>query len=151
MSNFTKTPTKNHFTFMTTNTYKEDNTNNNNNASNNLTDKELDFSTKTKTGIFQYIDKLLNLDFILNKKFSTNYIPYLLFTTFIGVIYIANTHYSEKNQKKIIQLEKEVGNLRTEYITIKADYMSASKQSEVVKKAVKLGLKEPTKAPYQIK
>ena len=135
---------------MTTNTYKEDKetsdapiqTSGNNN---------IDFATKNKISFFQYIDKLLNLDFIFDKKFSVNYIPYLLFTTFIGVIYIANTHYSEKNQKKIIQLEKEVGNLRTEYITIKADYMSASKQSEVVKKAQKLGLKEPTKAPYQIK
>ncbi len=142
---------------MTTNTYKEDKediingNNNKSDNSNDLNDNEIDFSIKNKTGIFQYIDKLLNLDFILNKKFSTNYIPYLLFTTFIGVIYIANTHYSEKNQKKIIQLEKEVGNLRTEYITIKADYMSASKQSEVVKKAIKIGLKEPTKAPYQIK
>ncbi len=142
---------------MTTNTYKEDKedvingNNNKSDNSNDLNNNEIDFSMKNKGGIFQYIDKLLNLDFILNKKFSTNYIPYLLFTTFIGVIYIANTHYSEKNQKKIIQLEKEVGNLRTEYITIKADYMSASKQSEVVKKAIKIGLKEPTKAPYQIK
>ncbi len=142
---------------MTTNTYKEDKediingNNNKSDNSNDLNNNEIDFSLKNKGGIFQYIDKLLNLDFILNKKFSTNYIPYLLFTTFIGVIYIANTHYSEKNQKKIIQLEKEVGNLRTEYITIKADYMSASKQSEVVKKAIKIGLKEPTKAPYQIK
>ena len=135
---------------MTTNTYKEDKETNNapiQTASSN----DIDFSTKNKTSFFQYIDKLLNLDFIFDKKFSINYIPYLLFTTFIGVVYIANTHYSEKNQKKIIQLEKEVGNLRTEYITIKADYMSASKQSEVVKKAQKLGLKEPTKAPYQIK
>ncbi len=142
---------------MTINTYKEDkediinDNNNKSDNSNDLNNNEIDFSLKNKGGIFQYIDKLLNLDFILNKKFSTNYIPYLLFTTFIGVIYIANTHYSEKNQKKIIQLEKEVGNLRTEYITIKADYMSASKQSEVVKKAIKIGLKEPTKAPYQIK
>lgn len=135
---------------MTTNTYKEDKKNTNapiETAGNN----NIDFATKNKTGFFQYIDKLLNLDFIFDKKFSANYIPYLLFTTFIGIVYIANTHYSEKNQKKIIQLEKEVGNLRTEYITIKADYMSASKQSEVVKKASKLGLKEPTKAPYQIK
>ena len=143
---------------MTTNTYKEDkkeaindSNSNDNNASNDLNNNEINFSIKNKGGIFQYLDKLLNLDFILDKKFSVNYIPYLLFTTFIGVIYIANTHYSEKNQKKIIQLEKEVGNLRTEYITIKADYMSASKQSEVVKKAIKIGLKEPTKAPYQIK
>ena len=135
---------------MTTNTYKEDKETSNapiRTAGNN----EIDFATKNKASFFQYIDKLLNLDFIFDKKFSINYIPYLLFTTFIGVVYIANTHYSEKNQKKIIQLEKEVGNLRTEYITIKADYMSASKQSEVAKKAQKLGLKEPTKAPYQIK
>ena len=135
---------------MTTNTYKEDRIKSNEPMETAGREK-VDFATKAKTGFFQYIDKLLNLDFIFDKKFSANYIPYLLFTTFIGVIYIANTHYSEKNQKKIIQLEKEVGNLRTEYITIKADYMSASKQSEVVKKALKLGLKEPTKAPYQIK
>ncbi len=138
---------------MTTNTYKEDNQKNDTDKTENSNPNNNDFNlyTKGKSGIFQYIDTLLNLDFILDKKFSANYIPYLLFTTFIGVIYIANTHYSEKNQKKIIQLEKEVGNLRTEYITIKADYMSASKQTEVVKKALKIGLKEPTKAPYQIK
>ena len=104
-----------------------------------------------RKSIFTFVDSVLNLNFLIDTKRPVNYIPYLLFTTLIGIFYIGNTHYAEKGHKKLIQLEREVGDLRTEYTTLKAEYMFFSKQSEVVKRAEKLGLQETTTPPMQIK
>jgi hypothetical protein len=59
-------------------------------------------------------------------------------------------HYAEKNIRKINKLEIVVQDLRADYTTLKADYMYTSKQSEVAKKAVEIGLVESNIPPSKI-
>jgi hypothetical protein len=115
--------------------------------------KKPPFQTESKRpgGLFRWIDKLLNLDFLLDEKHRKNVVPYLLFSALLAIVYIANRHYAERSQHRLMQLRREVNNLRTEYTTRKADYMSLTRQSVVKQKAQKLGLESGHKPPYVIR
>ena len=47
-------------------------------------------------------------------------------------------------------LETAVEDLRADFHTLQADYMYDSKQSEVAKKAARIGLSESDVSPYKI-
>ncbi len=105
---------------------------------------------EAKRSIFLWIDNLLNVEFLTQKRKPINYIPYVLYITVLGVFYISNSHYAKKLQRQTIQLEKEVTNLRSDYTHSQAKYMNTTKYSEVEKRAKQLGLERVQKVPYQI-
>ena len=78
------------------------------------------------------------------------FMPQLLFLAFLLIFYIGNKHFAEKTIRNINLLEGEVEDLRADYTTLKADYMFASKQSEVAKKVKRLQLVESKKPPFKI-
>ena len=78
------------------------------------------------------------------------YLPKILFVLFLSLIYISNTHYSEKTLRKINKMQTDVEDVRADYTTLKADLMFASKQSEVARRVKVLGLKESNKPPFKI-
>ena len=77
-------------------------------------------------------------------------VPQILFVATLCVIYIGSRHYAEKKIRNIDKLETAVEDLRADYTTLKADFMYASKQSEVAKEAARIGLKESNVSPYKI-
>jgi len=86
----------------------------------------------------------------LSKEKVVGSIPYILFLTFLGVLYIANGY---KAQKTVIQLNKvgnELKELRSEYITIKSDLNFKSKQSQVAQATAEMGVKESTTPSQKI-
>jgi hypothetical protein len=109
------------------------------------------FRIKSKTGeagknsIFSLFDKVINVDAV-----PVRYIPQVLFISMMGIIYIGNSHYTEKTIRKIAKIQVEVEELRADYTSLKADYMFESKQSEVAKKVMELGLEESTKPPFKL-
>jgi cell division protein FtsL len=105
---------------------------------------------QAKRSVFSWLDAILNLENLLQSRRNINYIPYLLFITAIGIFYIGNNHQATKTQRQLMQLEQEVTNIKTDYTTLQAKYMMTTRQSEVEKRAEKLGLKAPKKPPYQI-
>lgn len=108
-------------------------------------------SSQRRSGLFHWVDRLLNLDTLLKEQHRHRIVPYLLFTATLAVVYIANRHYAERKQRQLIQLRREVNNLRTEYTTRKAAYMSLTRQSIVRQKARKIGLESGKKGPYLIR
>lgn len=118
---------------MAANTYK-------NNASGN----------SGKSSFFAIIENHLNVERFFEDGLPIQYLPPTLFLTFLGILYIGNLHYAEKNIRKISTLEVEVEDLRADYTTLKADYMYTSKQSEVALKAAELGLVESNIPPSKI-
>jgi hypothetical protein len=109
------------------------------------------FRIKAKTGeagknsIFSLFDRMINVDVV-----PVRYIPQVLFISMMGIIYIGNSHYTEKTIRKIARMQVEVEELRADYTSLKADYMFESKQSEVAKKVIELGLEESIKPPFKI-
>lgn len=76
---------------------------------------------------------------------------YLLFLLFLALLYIRNAHYTEELIRHIEQARQEVKEKRWEYMTIKAELMSASKQTEVARLVKTMGLKELHEPPRKIK
>lgn len=65
---------------------------------------------------------------------------FILFLVCIGIVYIANAHYSDKMIRKIQAQEQEIKELRWNYMDFKSQLMYASKNSEVAKTLEPYGL-----------
>ena len=106
---------------------------------------------KSKKGsIFSRLENLLKLDTNFEDGLPVKFLPYLLFLTAIGIFYIGNNHYAEKTIRKIDKIQVEVEDLKADYTTLKADYMFASKQSEVAKRMEQSEIYESLKPPFKI-
>jgi len=101
-------------------------------------------------GLFSGFEKKFKLENYFEEGFPVQYMPKILFVMALGLLYISNTHYSEKTVRKISNIQAEVEDLRADYTTLKSDLMFASKQSEVARKVKSLGLKESLKPPYKV-
>jgi len=103
-----------------------------------------------RSSLFSKIESLLHIDSIFEQGLPVRYLPYILYVMAIGIFYIGNTHYAEKNIRLIDRLDTQVEDLRADYTTLKADYMFASKQSEVARKTKDMGLEESLEPPRKI-
>ena len=87
----------------------------------------------------------------MNYQSIVKQIPFFLFLALLAVVYIYNGHYADKTIRNINETAKEVRELQYEYKTVKSEVMFRSKQSELVKAAEPLGLKELTLAPVVLR
>ena len=107
--------------------------------------------TPSVTGsLFGRVERIFRVDTSFERGLPTRFVPYILYFTIIGLFYIGNSHYAERMVRRTEQLERAVENLRANYTTLKASYMYESKQSQVAKRAKKLGLEESATPPYKI-
>jgi len=90
---------------------------------------------------------------ILVRENMIRQLPYVLFLTMLGVIYIGNRFHAEKMVRQINDLKIEVSNLRSEQITITSELMNISRPSEVASlvESKGLGLKESLEPPKKLK
>jgi hypothetical protein len=87
----------------------------------------------------------------LNYQSIVKQVPFFLFLSILAVMYIYNGHYADKTIRKMNRTAKEVKELEYEYKTVKSEVMFRSKQSELVKAVVPLGLKELVTTPVVLK
>ena len=83
----------------------------------------------------------------LNYQSVVKQVPFFLFLTLLAVLYIYNGHLADKTVRNIGRTTREVRELQHEYKTVKSEVMFRSKQSELVKAAEPLGLKELVESP----
>ncbi len=79
---------------------------------------------------------------ILENKNARRIFPYLLFLALLAFFYITNDYVLESKVRKITKIERQIRELRYEYISVKSDLMTISKQSQLAKRLEKLGIKE---------
>ncbi|MEM6829112.1 MAG: FtsL-like putative cell division protein [Bacteroidota bacterium] len=103
-----------------------------------------------RRGIFGFINRFLRMDSSISEVIHVRFLPQILYLSFLCLLYIGNRHYTEKKIRAISALEQKVEDLRADYTTLKADFMYESKQSELAKRAAKLGLKESKESPVLI-
>ncbi|MRT94196.1 FtsL-like putative cell division protein [Ancylomarina sp. 16SWW S1-10-2] len=89
---------------------------------------------------------------VLSKDVVVHHIPFILFIACLLIYYISNRYQSEQVYKDMVNLEKELKELRFESITTASSLMYMSKQSEVLKRVNKEGLDlvESTEPPIKI-
>lgn len=77
-------------------------------------------------------------------------LPFVLFLSFLMLVYIANAHYSEKKVRAIQSLQKDVRKLRWHYMALQSELMYNSKRTEVAKIVSPLKLEMPKGTPKKI-
>ena len=75
---------------------------------------------------------------------------YLLFLGFLGIVYIANARFTEKNVRDIQRIQKEIKELKWEYTSIKSETMYKSMQSQMDESLEPVGLDLENKGPKVI-
>lgn len=77
-------------------------------------------------------------------------LPFVLFISFLILIYIANAHLSEKKVRQIQALQKEIQELRWNYMSIQSELMYTTRREEVARAVAPQGLKSTTGTPKKI-
>lgn len=75
-------------------------------------------------------------------------LPFILYLTLLGVVYIYNGHWANKTIRNIQLTEKQIRELNYEYVTAKGSLLAKSKPSEVSQAVAPLGLKELKGSPW---
>ena len=75
---------------------------------------------------------------------------FIMFLVGLGLLFVANTHIAERTVRNINEKEKELKELRWEYMTLKSNLMYERKQSELAERLESEGLKELEKPPHKI-
>lgn len=85
----------------------------------------------------------------LEKSFVDR-LPFILVICLMLVLYIDNSYRAESYVRNISSVEKELKDLRSEYITTKSQLMFHSKQTEVQQLVAAQGLEKSITAPLII-
>jgi hypothetical protein len=112
-------------------------------------EKKEEKTKKVSTGAL--LRDLMSGSTITDKIILKN-LGYILMLTILGAIYIANRFHAEKITRETTRLQKEVKDLRSESLSVSADLMYASKQSEVFRlvKVRDLNLEELREPPFEL-
>lgn len=77
-------------------------------------------------------------------------LPFLVFLTFIGTLYIFNSNYANRTIISISKTKKQIEEQRFEYINNKSKLVQISRQTEIAKRLQNSGLKESKTPPRKI-
>lgn len=102
---------------------------------------------KKKDKLTELTEEVLPFD---EDWFKANF-SYMMLVFLLLLGYIFNSHYHQKLVRKINASNREIKELRAEYITIKSDLEFNSKQSQIVDRLKERGLKELSVPPFKIK
>lgn len=75
---------------------------------------------------------------------------FILFVFGVGLIYIANSHFAEKQTRKMEALTNEIKELKSEAMTINAQLCRMKKQSELTKNLQNKGIQALKDIPYKV-
>lgn len=98
----------------------------------------------------QSVKRFADFDFYISSDWLMKQIPFGLFIMMLLLLHIWNVHNNERIIRKTDKLNKELKELRSEYISILSALMSESKQSSVAAKLDTIGIKELTTPPIKI-
>jgi len=84
----------------------------------------------------------------LNYPSLVQQLPFILYLTALGVVYIYNGHWANKTIRLTQEAEKEIRERQYEYVTAKGELLARSKPSEVSQAVAGIGLKPLTRSPW---
>ena len=89
---------------------------------------------------------------LLTRDKVVRQLPFVLFVTFLIILYIGNRYHAEKVIRQTMELQTELKELRARAISTASELEFISRQSEVAKlvKSKGLGLKEAVEPPIKI-
>lgn len=90
---------------------------------------------------------------LLTRQAVLRQLPFILFLTLLAVLYIANRYNAMRMTRQVNELQTEIRELRARSITMAAELMNISRQSQVAKMVQEKGLdlKESVTPPRVLK
>ena len=95
------------------------------------------------------VKSILEGSFLVREK-VIGLLPFLVFLTCIGLLYIFNSNYANRTIISISKTKKQIEEQRFEYINTKSKLMQISRQTEIAKRLQNSGLKESKTPPRKI-
>ena len=92
----------------------------------------------------------MNGDFLSRDNFVKN-LPFTFFIGFLLVVLIGWGYYAETVTKKEVNLERELGELNSEYFTLGSAFNSQRGRRTIAEKLKGTGVKEALTSPKKIK
>lgn len=92
-------------------------------------------------------DKLV----FFKREDASRWLPFTLFLFVMVVFYISVQQYAERVVRNTEKLNKEIKELRSEYLSTKAELMKESMQTDIAKKLEPSGLKELREPALKLK
>ena len=111
--------------------------------------KDLKHTYQPKRGFQNNLSDLLSGKVLEKGLFEL--LPFSLYVCLLIVFYINNSYRSEDYVRTISSLERELKDLRSEYITTKSLLMFHSKQTEVQSLVASQGLQQGNSQPFIIR
>lgn len=105
-------------------------------------------SKKKKSG--KSLVKILNGDFLSKDELVKN-LPFISFIGLLLVVLIGWGYYTETVGKTESDLEKDLGELNSEYFTLGSEFNRLSRQTQVADRLKDTGLMESVSPPKKIK
>lgn len=105
---------------------------------------------KSRFNPFAFIERKMDVSTLVGENVPIKLVLPLLYASFLAMVYIWSNYKAENTIRKIDKLQQEVEDLRADVTTLEAEYMYASKQSEVAKKIQPLGIIEIEEPPQKI-
>lgn len=99
-----------------------------------------------KAGIYD----ILKAKFLVNQDAVKNW-RFIVFLIALAMIMIANIHHYEKKIFKIVELNKEVKELRSEFVDRRSELMKLKMESTISKKMEEKGIFPSSVPPIKIK
>jgi hypothetical protein len=89
---------------------------------------------------------------LLTQDAVVKHLPYLLFLSLLGILYIANGYWAESSVRRINRTQGQIKELRSEQISIKSELNNTIIESELNKiiEERRLGLTESFDPPKKI-
>lgn len=112
--------------------------------------KAVEPKAKRGVNIFAWIEDKLKISEFLGEGVPVKLVPPIFYAAFLALIYIWSNHRAENTIRKIEKIQQEVEDIRADVTTLEAEYMYSSKQSEVAKKVIPLGIREIDEPPLKI-
>ncbi len=88
---------------------------------------------------------------LLGTKMVYKNLPFLYFLCGLGVLYIANVHFAERNVRRVQALQHELREERWQYMTIKSDLMYQSTPTMIERSVADQDLHFLTRKPVRIR
>jgi len=96
------------------------------------------------------IYNVLKAKFLINEDAAKNW-RFILFLILLAIVMISNIHRYEKKVFKIASLNKEVKELRSEFVDRKSELMKLKMESTITQKMESRGVQPSSTPPVKIK
>ncbi|MEY5041438.1 MAG: hypothetical protein RLZZ414_986 [Bacteroidota bacterium] len=95
-------------------------------------------------------NKKKKTEWLSDKIFFEN-LPFLLFLTLLGILYITNSYNVEANVRELEEIRKAIVEEKNHFVNTKTKVSLSGQRNEIAQRVDTLGLKDAKKPPYIIK